>query len=103
MAARPGLVRRCFTSSLTYSVPSQSVKMNTAMRNPAAALPCPPIRTGQPAPGNREGAGMVAEDRHQARDREPGKDHVLDHPHADLGSRGDPDAGDRYHQHDEAN
>ena len=42
-AARPGLWRRCLTSSLTYTVASQPVYMNTAMRNPAARLPFPPI------------------------------------------------------------
>src|SRR5215831_17382004 len=43
IAARPGLTRRCLTSSLTYSVPSQPVYMNTAIRNPAARPPLPPI------------------------------------------------------------
>lgn len=43
MAFRPGLVRRCLTSSLTYTVASQLVYMNTAIRNPAARLPFPPI------------------------------------------------------------
>jgi len=43
MAARPGLVLRRFVSSLTYTVASQPVYMNTAMRNPPARLPCPPM------------------------------------------------------------
>src|ERR1700761_1413078 len=50
MAARPGLTRRCLTSSLTYRVPSQPVKMNTETRNPAARLPLPPIPVGLSQP-----------------------------------------------------
>jgi hypothetical protein len=44
---------------------------------------------------------MVAEHRHQARDREADEDHVLDQPHADLGARRDPDAGHRDDEHDQ--
>ena len=49
-AARPGLTRRCLTSSLTYTVASQPVYMKTAMRSPAARLPFPPmpLRLSQP-------------------------------------------------------
>ena len=42
-AARPGLTLRPRVSSLTYTLASQPVYMNTAMRNPAARLPLPPI------------------------------------------------------------
>ena len=42
-AARPGLRRRCLVSSLTYTVASHPVYMNTAIRKPDARLPFPPI------------------------------------------------------------
>ena len=50
IAAFPGLVRRCLTSSLTYRVPSQPPYTNTATRKPATALPFPltPDRLNQP-------------------------------------------------------
>src|SRR5689334_13022967 len=50
MAALPGFEWRRFTSSLTYSVPSQPPYTNTAIRNPATALPLPsiPDRLNQP-------------------------------------------------------
>src|SRR6266567_4589433 len=38
IAARPGLVRRCVTSSLTYIVPSQPAITNADMRKPPARL-----------------------------------------------------------------
>ena len=49
-ADSPGLGRRPRTSSLTYTVASQPVNMNTAMSRPAARSPCPPIpvRLNQP-------------------------------------------------------
>ncbi len=50
MAARPGLTRRCLTSSLTYKVPSQPVNMKTAARKPAAALPLPAMPLGLSQP-----------------------------------------------------
>ena len=68
IAARPGLTRRCVTSSLTYSVPSQPPYTKTATRKPATALPLPsmPVRLNQPL-RDREGAVVVTEHRDQAR------------------------------------
>ena len=72
MAARPGLMRRCFVSSLTYRVPL----------------------------GDRERAGMMVQHRYQAHNREPDEDHVLHRRHADLCARGNSDPDDRNHQHE---
>jgi hypothetical protein len=49
-AARPGFTRRRVTSSLTYTVPSQPVNMNTAARKPPTRSPLPPMpdRLSQP-------------------------------------------------------
>ena len=77
--------------------------MKTAIRNPAAALPLPPMPLGLSQPARHVvGAGPMAGDSDDADDREADEDRILDDGDADLGAGGDADTDDSEEQHHES-